>query len=416
MIDPHCVRLAFQAFVLDGSDVKHIIQPIVSNSIQATQSNNQLVINEVSDTIAPVCGGKKIILLCKKVRPNEIGLRFYQKNHNGARVWQTEVKDKTAHFQVAISFKTPAYIDQDIEEPVKVYLEMFYEDGECVSNSIEFEFLPIDSNLRMKRKRKRVQEQDYCEYFLGTSLAIMAITSHFHTNIDSFLFFVFLFAVNETKFNVKMLDNPMAYQTPHMPTMPAMQPTMQPTMPGPSNAYHQNILGRDQPATMSRTEAPYPHTSNMTSASTNATATGIPSSHTSNLRAPAAMQFYQNLIMPPQPTAPANGQPSCDIFYPHMSAYMPTQMGAFNLNQRSLPMDQQLSMANLQHFQQELHHTIASNNGGYASAASNHTVMRHPGPQQTLQEPNTSQQFSFDQLQPMRIEPPIDANHFNDLI
>lgn len=41
---------------------------------------------------------------------------------------------------------------------------------------------------------------------------------------------------------------------------------------------------------------------------------------------------------------------------------------------------------------------------------------KEPGRSKRQQKPNSSQQFSFDQMRPKRIEPPINANHFNDLI
>lgn len=165
LIKADCVRLAFQAYAMDGGKIVSVIRPIVSNKIRAKKSNSVLAITEISDTSAPVCGGKKVMLFCEKVNKNEIGLRFYEQSASGDIVWQVDVTDKYVHRQVGISFRTPAYIDQDIDEPVKVYFEMFAdsEDGVSVSKPIEFEMLPIDCNLQMKRKRKRVQEQDFCE-------------------------------------------------------------------------------------------------------------------------------------------------------------------------------------------------------------------------------------------------------------
>lgn len=168
--------------------------------------------------------------------------------------------------------------------------------------------------------------------------------------------------------------------------------------PGPSTPYHQNIMTHDYAGAMAHSDAAYPHTT---------------SHMPSNGRA-ASMQYHQNLTMAPQPTVPANGQQTCDIFYPHTmsTTYMPPPMNAYN--QRSLPIDQQLSMASLQHFEMS-HGLLGSNNDGGEGITSNQT-RHHHGPQLSQHDQMTSQQFSFDQLQPMRIEPPIDANHFNDFI
>lgn len=133
---------------------------------------SELLIFDISDTCAPVSGGKKIMLFHDKISRQRVGIRFYEKNQNGDKVWQSVIEDHVVHRQVALSFKTPIYHNLDIEAPVKVYFELFLTDGKCSISSkpIEFEFHPIESNVQMAKKRKRVQNQDYCEYSRAEAL------------------------------------------------------------------------------------------------------------------------------------------------------------------------------------------------------------------------------------------------------
>lgn len=154
--------------IVRGSDGKVnkniIIPPIVSDPIYNINNHSSIVIHEISDTTAPVNGGKLIILLCAKVNRNEIGLRFVERDRNGSIVWQEHIEQKIVHHQYGIAFKTPAYHNLNIDEPVKVTFELYSLTNEGMMDTREFDLLPIEVEIRKKRKRQRVQDQDYGMY------------------------------------------------------------------------------------------------------------------------------------------------------------------------------------------------------------------------------------------------------------
>lgn len=85
---------------------------------------SELVICRLSDCIAPVTGGKKIILLCERVVKEDISVRFYEEK-NGAILWEAtgEFQQTSVHKQVAICFTTPRYRSIDIDHSVMVSFE-----------------------------------------------------------------------------------------------------------------------------------------------------------------------------------------------------------------------------------------------------------------------------------------------------
>ncbi|XP_052871375.1 embryonic polarity protein dorsal-like, partial [Anopheles cruzii] len=88
-IDLNAVRLCFQVF-LEGQQRGRFTEPlapVVSDIIYDKKAMSDLIICRLSDSTAPVCGGKEIILLCEKVVKEDIKVRFFEKKGN-MTVWE----------------------------------------------------------------------------------------------------------------------------------------------------------------------------------------------------------------------------------------------------------------------------------------------------------------------------------------
>ena len=132
-IDLNVVRLCFQAFIpIPGVKKPFPIPPVVSDPIYDKKSINDLVICRLCSCAAKVAGGDKIILLCEKVPKDDIKVRFFEIRNNEL-YWEGfgEFQQTDVHKQAAITFKTPRYINPDVNHKVQVRLLKYI--LECVN-------------------------------------------------------------------------------------------------------------------------------------------------------------------------------------------------------------------------------------------------------------------------------------------
>lgn len=92
-------------------------------------------------------GGERIILLCDKVRREDISIVFFEQDANRSVIWKKEInykssKDFRVHHQTAISFLTPAYRDYDIGETRKTFVQLHRPSDREFSEPSSFEFIP----------------------------------------------------------------------------------------------------------------------------------------------------------------------------------------------------------------------------------------------------------------------------------
>ncbi|XP_064096210.1 proto-oncogene c-Rel-like isoform X1 [Macrobrachium nipponense] len=155
-IDLNSLRLCFQVF-LEGSEKGKFtfpLKPVVSDPIYDKKAACDLNICKLSDCTSSVAGGKEIILLCEKVTKEDIQVRFYEVK-DGRIEWEAfgDFQASDVHKQVAISFKTPRYKTLEVENPVKVYVQLLRPTDKSTSEPRNFHFLPLDSDpLYVKRK------------------------------------------------------------------------------------------------------------------------------------------------------------------------------------------------------------------------------------------------------------------------
>lgn len=141
------------------------VPPVVSNIIQ-NKNYADLIILDISDATSPTTGGKKIMMFCSRVVKDDIKIRFYKENADKTVDWEAwvNVRPRAIHRQVAIAFETPAYLTNDIEEPVAVFLQLVRPSDGLRGNPCYFRYVPDYSSIdySIKNKKRKIDE---CEKF-----------------------------------------------------------------------------------------------------------------------------------------------------------------------------------------------------------------------------------------------------------
>jgi len=173
-IDLNMVRLCFQVFVEGRESNKFTVplKPVISDAIFDKKSMCDLVIFKMSDCSASVAGGKDIILLCDKVAKDDIEVRFFEVRENRL-YWEAfgEFMPADVHKQVAICFKTPRYLNLELETPVRAQIQLRRPSDKQYSEPRPFSFTPIDSDGIEEKKRKMARNSDRLKRYLDDNLA-----------------------------------------------------------------------------------------------------------------------------------------------------------------------------------------------------------------------------------------------------
>ena len=140
-IDLNAVKLCFQAF-LESPEKPGKYASVIPKVCSETIFNrrNELQIVDMSSDKASAKGGKKLIILCEKIKKeDDIKVRFFQENTG----WEAfgEFKPEDVHHQFAISLTVPPYMDGDNRENKQVWVELIKADGSR-SKPKEFYFTP----------------------------------------------------------------------------------------------------------------------------------------------------------------------------------------------------------------------------------------------------------------------------------
>lgn len=167
-IDLNVVRLCFQVFI-EGQEKDKFnvpLTPVVSQPIYDKKAMSELVISKLSHCSAPATGGTEVILLCDRVTKDDVQIRFYEER-NGQVVWEGigEFQPNDVHKQVAISFRTPRYFDENITHPITVMVMLRRPSDNQTSDPRPFQFLPREcDNEGLARKRQKVEEGAFERY------------------------------------------------------------------------------------------------------------------------------------------------------------------------------------------------------------------------------------------------------------
>lgn len=103
--------------------------------------------------MSPANGGEHIIILCDKVKREDISVVFYEEEETTGNVlWEEKIDYKNqpnqfkVHHQYAISFSTPKYKDVDIVQTRRTFLQLRRLVNDERSDPISFQFIPIAQN------------------------------------------------------------------------------------------------------------------------------------------------------------------------------------------------------------------------------------------------------------------------------
>ncbi|XP_012265400.2 embryonic polarity protein dorsal-like [Athalia rosae] len=194
-IDLNAVRLCFQVFLEGAEKGKFTVPlaPVVSDPIYDKKAMSDLVICKLSDCCCTVAGGKEMILLCEKVAKEDIQIRFFEER-DGQFVWEgfADFQPTHVHKQVAISFRTPRYRVLEVDQPVKVFIQLRRPSDGATSDPLPFEFLPLDSgrpafwSLRKAFTRKKADYNTF-DKILATEASLLSnATPKITRTIDEF--------------------------------------------------------------------------------------------------------------------------------------------------------------------------------------------------------------------------------------
>ncbi|XP_062371748.1 transcription factor p65 [Sardina pilchardus] len=154
--DLNAVRLCFQVSITKPTGELQPLRPVVSQPIYDNRAPNtaELKICRVNRNSGSCRGGDEIFLLCDKVQKEDIEVRFFRDSWEGKGLFsQADV-----HRQVAIVFRTPAYCDNQLREPVRVKMQLRRPSDREVSEPMDFQYLPPDPDeYRLIEKRKRTE-------------------------------------------------------------------------------------------------------------------------------------------------------------------------------------------------------------------------------------------------------------------
>ncbi|XP_048865323.1 nuclear factor NF-kappa-B p100 subunit-like isoform X3 [Brienomyrus brachyistius] len=158
-MDLNVVRLKFTAYLQDGDGgYTRALKPAISKPIYDSKSPNasNLKISRMDKTCGSVLGGDEIFLLCDKVQKDDIDIRFFEEDKEGA--WEDfgDFSPTDVHKQYAIVFKTPKYHTPDIERPVTVFLQLKRRKGNDCSEPKQFTYVPhVQDKEEVQRKKKK---------------------------------------------------------------------------------------------------------------------------------------------------------------------------------------------------------------------------------------------------------------------
>lgn len=151
MIDLRSVRLCFHLLgERDGDKKWKSLDYKISNPIMDKKTSGELKIVEISANESSVRGGERIILLCDRVKREDIAIVFYEEDADKRIIWREEINKGNStmkvHHQYAISFQTPEYKDIDIMESRKTYVQIYRPSDQAYGEPLPFVYVPMQQS------------------------------------------------------------------------------------------------------------------------------------------------------------------------------------------------------------------------------------------------------------------------------
>lgn len=161
------VRLCFQVYVRTVPlGPRYALRPVVTHPVRDKRDN--LIIHRLSHAAGSARGGEQIILLCERVKKEEIKVEFRQLEA-GSQIstWSAfgRFEETDVHRQVAITFHTPPYRDPDTTESQVCFIRLVNRRTRACSADRRYEYYPEPSEGAFG-----LRESGSCGYILSILL------------------------------------------------------------------------------------------------------------------------------------------------------------------------------------------------------------------------------------------------------
>ncbi|KAF5285153.1 hypothetical protein FQR65_LT13350 [Abscondita terminalis] len=161
-INLNVVCLRFDAFEVINNIYFPICSPVYTHGINNLKSalTGDLKIVRMDHCTSSCRGGREIFILVEKVTKKNIKVRFFELDDEDNEIWSDygRFSDLDVHHQYAIVFKTPPYKVLDIENQVRVYIELQRPSDGARSDPKDFTYTPCEITLGKKRQRYNSDE------------------------------------------------------------------------------------------------------------------------------------------------------------------------------------------------------------------------------------------------------------------
>lgn len=129
---------------------------------------------------SPAKGQREVFILVERVTKKNIKVRFYELDDDDTVVWEDYGKfsDLDVHHQYAIVFKTPPYRDQNIKDPVRVFIELERPSDRARSEPKEFSYTSNGNTYRPGAKRARSSYVTNSSYDSSLASDELPVTIH----------------------------------------------------------------------------------------------------------------------------------------------------------------------------------------------------------------------------------------------
>ncbi|XP_076454433.1 nuclear factor NF-kappa-B p105 subunit-like [Babylonia areolata] len=157
------VRLQFQVFLPDAEGrYLTMLPPVVSQPIYDSKAPGASTLKICRmDKFGGCCtGNEEVFLLCEKVQKEDIQVCFVEYDSDNNVKWQAcgNFSPLDVHRQFAIVFRTPPYIDTEIDRAVNVMIMLQRKSDGAVSEPKAFTYYPQnrDKDLIARKRRKKL--------------------------------------------------------------------------------------------------------------------------------------------------------------------------------------------------------------------------------------------------------------------
>lgn len=135
------LRLCFQVIAVKEG---RVLGCVVTTPIFDKKVIQPLKILTMSIDKGSTKGGDELIILCDKVRDNDLVVRVFEKDQRGTILWMKEVRapDVKIHKQTSLVLNTPMYRNPAVDTPRDCFIQLFRPSNGTTSEAKPFQYLP----------------------------------------------------------------------------------------------------------------------------------------------------------------------------------------------------------------------------------------------------------------------------------